>query len=259
LLTGVAAEEAHRVGLELVDALADVSTPDPSLTGLTGFSLLHYYADHVAPGRGYAERAEAQLERGIELLAAAGLGPGLFGGFCGTAWVIEHLSPTDAEIADADDDLGTIDDSLCGMLAAGPWRRPYDLISGLVGFAVYALERAHRPRARACLGLIVDQFAALARHEPTGIAWPTPPGTLSPKDPTGYNLGVAHGVPGVIAVLARMGALPDLAGRARPLLEGAVSWLLAQRLPEGHGSAFGYGTGRAVPARKRGATKTTVE
>ncbi|HEV7518070.1 MAG TPA: lanthionine synthetase LanC family protein, partial [Thermoanaerobaculia bacterium] len=60
-----------------------------------------------------------------------------------------------------------------------------------------------------------------------------------------YNLGVAHGVPGVIGFLAL--ALDAAAGlpaataeEARRLLEGAVDWVLAQRLPTGAASLFPY-------------------
>ena len=51
-----------------------------------------------------------------------------------------------------------------------------------------------------------------------------------------WNLGAAHGAPGVIALLARAHAagVPT----ARPLLDRAVAWLLAQRLPADAGSAF---------------------
>jgi lantibiotic modifying enzyme len=53
-----------------------------------------------------------------------------------------------------------------------------------------------------------------------------------------YDLGVAHGVPGVVGLLARACAAGVGADRARPLLDSAVSWLLAQRQPAGTGARF---------------------
>lgn len=50
------------------------------------------------------------------------------------------------------------------------------------------------------------------------------------------NLGVAHGVPGAIAMLA--GARAAGIAESRPLLDDAVAWLLAQKLPAGAGSRF---------------------
>src|SRR5262249_26014505 len=52
--------------------------------------------------------------------------------------------------------------------------------------------------------------------------------------PTGYyNLGLAHGVPGVIALLGLACADGMDLRKVRPLLEGAVSWVLAQQHPHG--------------------------
>ena len=53
--------------------------------------------------------------------------------------------------------------------------------------------------------------------------------------PSGYyNLGLAHGVPGVIALLGQACAAGVAVDKARPLLDGAVHWLLAhQEGPDG--------------------------
>jgi lantibiotic biosynthesis protein len=76
-----------------------------------------------------------------------------------------------------------------------------------------------------------------------GITWFTPPERLLSRNrkqsPFGYyNLGVAHGVPGVIALLAgacRAGIRPEV---AHPLLTGAVRWVMSQRLSESRGGRY---------------------
>jgi hypothetical protein len=113
----------------------------------------------------------------------------------------------------------------------------YDLVSGLVGLGVYALERLPRPRARRALELIVDRLAELSETRPDGTTWHTPPHLLPAHElemyPQGcHNLGLAHGMPGVIALLAGIrahGVAPETTAR---LLEGALAWLWAQRLAE---------------------------
>src|SRR5262249_36055361 len=114
----------------------------------------------------------------------------------------------------------------------------YDLINGLVGFCVYALERLSRPAALACLERIVERLAETAEQRPDGVTWWTNPAWLPPETraqfPHGYhNLGLAHGVPGVIALLGRVCAAGVAVAQARPLLDGAVRWLLAQQRPGG--------------------------
>ena len=68
-----------------------------------------------------------------------------------------------------------------------------------------------------------------------GSAWFTPPERLPEWQREihtrgYYNLGVAHGLPGVVPVLAGACVAGVAAERARPLLESSVSFLLARRL-----------------------------
>ncbi len=251
LCKGAAADEPKRVALELVRAINQATAAEPSITGEGGFAVLYQYADRVFPGEGFGDRYEERVAGMIEMFSASSaVPPALFGGFTGTAWVLEHTQPTEPDATDDDDGLSEIDEALAEALASGPWRGDYDLISGLVGFAVYALERGPRLRARECLRSIVDQLAALAHEQSGGVAWWTEPVDVSGyQRPGHYNLGVAHGVPGVVAVLAQMCKIPELAGRARPLLERAVGWLLAQRLSPGRGADFSFGTDGRTPAR----------
>src|SRR5260370_32833642 len=53
-----------------------------------------------------------------------------------------------------------------------------------------------------------------------------------------YNLGLARGVLGPIVLLARAHAAEVARSQVEPLLERAVSWLLAHKLPPGSPSVF---------------------
>jgi lantibiotic modifying enzyme len=200
----------------------------PSVGGKAGVALFYGYL-------GDAERADELMDRTIDGLAAIPMRPAWHGGFTGIAWSAEHLGRLLGE--ESDDDMNEeIDESLLTALA-GPWTGDYDLITGLAGFGVYALDRTPRPSAVRCVEAIVDRLDETAESRDGGITWFTPPELLfrHQRDQLprgGYNAGVAHGVPGVIAFLAnvcRLGIRPE---RARPLLEGAVSWVLS------HGPSF---------------------
>jgi hypothetical protein len=85
---------------------------------------------------------------------------------------------------------------------------------------------------------VIDRLTETAEHRAEGLTWWTNPAWLPAetcaKYPRGYdNLGLAHGVPGVIALLGQACAAGVAVARARPLLEGAVRWLLAQQEPGG--------------------------
>jgi lantibiotic modifying enzyme len=164
--------------------------------------------------------------------AIAGIGdrhaPGLYGGAARIAFAIGHLSAGD----DADTACAAIEGSLLRFLEEPS--DMYDLISGLVGIAVPVLQRIAEgrpsPSSEPVARRILEQLKGLARPMPAGIAWHTPPTLLPPWQrelaPDGYiNLGLAHGIPGIIAILARYIAAGIEVDRARSLLEGAVAYL----------------------------------
>jgi hypothetical protein len=160
--------------------------------------------------------------------------PGLYGGVARVAFAVGHLSAGD----DADTACEIIERSLMSYMEQPT--EQYDLVSGLVGIAVPVLQRiadgrpsmTSEPLARAILG----QLERLARPMPTGLAWHTPPTLLPPWQrelaPDGYiNLGLAHGIPGIVAILARYIAAGVDVGRARALLDGAVGYLRSVASP----------------------------
>jgi len=241
-------------GLKSRIASASLGVSPGLAGGESGLALFFSYLDQARPGEGYDELAMELLERTISATAENPLMPSLYSGFSGVAWTLEHLAGRLYE-DDGDEDAGEeVTAALVEHLGLTPWQGHYDLISGLVGFGVFALERMPRPGGEECLRRVVARLTELAERGPQGITWRTGPEIMSDKDteiyPAGnYNLGVAHGVPGVIALLG----LAQRAGvECRPLLDGAVDWLLAQKLPPDIGSFFGYSVAAgAEPASSR--------
>lgn len=245
LLTGAAAEEAQasvRTIAEAIEERADPGDDASVASGAAGFALLNAYLAVATDDTEAEERAIAWLERALEGLGG-GRDASLYGGAAGVAWVAEHVSQLlGSDDADPDD---AMEGALLGLSRRSPWRSDFDLISGLAGYGVFALERLPRPRARECLEQVVERLEELAERTPEGITWHTPPELLPDQQRTEapggyYNLGVAHGVPGVVAVLAGAAASGVTAERARALAAGAVDWLLAQRRPPGAPSALAY-------------------
>jgi len=218
----------------------------PSLAGgAAGEAVLHAYLALHNGDEHQAERAAALLETAAQVLATTVMPPGLYSGFSGVAWVVEHLQARLFEPdPEGDDPNREIDDALLAYLSTLTEPDEYDLISGVTGLGVYARERLSYPSGAVLLERVVDRLVTQAETGPEGTTWFTPPNRLPEWQreihPKGlYNLGVAHGIPAVVALLAiacRGGVAAD---RARPLLDGAVRWLLAHQLPVGKGSCFG--------------------
>lgn len=236
--------------------------------GPAGEALFFHYLDRARPGQGHDERALTHLETAIAATAETMTAPGLYGGFSGVAWVLEHLTGRLLEApAPGEEDPGEeVAKALAAYLGHTPWLDDYDLISGLVGFGVWAVERAPRSLGEEAAESIVRRLGELAERGEGGeggVTWRTSPERMMASEaatyPQGnYNLGVAHGVPGVIGILGEMVAagLPAGGGTgqgtARELLAGAVEWLLRQRLPAGAPSCFSYSVApgvEPVPAR----------
>jgi hypothetical protein len=227
---------------QMVSVLAGIEPPDASLAGgSAGFAILYAYLDEAFPATGHAQTARRHLESAVQALKTVRMGPSLYSGFLGVAWAMAHLQ---GRVVDPlPDRNGAVDRALIGRLRRTPWRGDYDLINGLVGFGVYGLERLPRSSAQEILELVVERLAATAERTEQGATWVTRAEQMPPEfrhlyPPRFYNLGLAHGVPGVLALLGAVCAAGVATDTARPLLDEAAAWLLAQRLDKGAEARF---------------------
>lgn len=215
-------EAIHRIA----EALREASSPNPNLEeGNAGRVLLDWFFAQTQPPLTTPSALEAQVEAIIEATAEQDLDASLLRGFTGVAWTLHYLS------AEAEEDpCEDIDAALLDRLEQPHWTGDFDLASGLVGYGVYFLERLPRPEAARGLQLILTHLEGHAEPKEGGIAWPSP--LLSASDEVigrCYNLGVPHGAPGVIALLAKLYKAGVESERAKALLEPSVAWLLSQK------------------------------
>lgn len=248
ILSTAAAEQA----LQAVDVIAESITSiagspgerDPSLgRGQAGLALLYAWLARTRRMPKADVLARECLDHAIDAVSTQATNASLYGGFTGVAWAaesVDHLLEPDA-----DDRNEAVDDALLRLLTRDDrWSAPYDLIVGLTGLGVYALERYPRPVAVECLRRVVERLHECARDDEHGLYWWTPPAEIvdpgsREQYPSGRaDLGVAHGVAGAIALLGCICGAGVERAVARPLLEGAVSWLLAHALPTAAGPTF---------------------
>jgi hypothetical protein len=156
LLTG---DDAARAWAAIDDVAAQLAAlpreafvGEPTLAGgAAGTALFFAYLAGAQEDRGHEEHAGRFLEWAQEEVAEGRIpfGAGLYQGFTGVAWVVEHVT------GDAQD---AIDEHMATYLRRSPWAEDYDLISGLAGFAIWALEALPRPGAAVCVGLVCDRL-----------------------------------------------------------------------------------------------------
>lgn len=186
--------------------------------------------------------ARAHIDEAVDVLATEPLTCSLYSGFAGIAWAADMV---DRLLGTGDGDRNAdIDEAVTRLLGRYPEQAPYDLIDGLTGLGAYALARWPVPGAVECLGGVVEQLAKRARHDRDGVFWWTPPSMRGPRldrfRPGGVDLGVAHGIAGVIAFLARVHRLGIATQTTGPLLDGAVHWLLAHLVRTASGPTVPY-------------------
>src|SRR5262249_285296 len=103
-----------------------------------------FYA-HLAPPRPDARPQQTPIPfpHHATHAAAPPMRAGLHGGFAGVAWAMAHLMDWLLETK-GDDPARSIDAALLERLRQPAWNDDYDLIGGLVGLGVYAVERVTR-------------------------------------------------------------------------------------------------------------------
>lgn len=205
--------------------------------GDAGLALAHAVLEGLEPDVGHAEHAAERMERAAALLTDASLGGGLalWTGPLGVAWTLSNVFGADPE----DDPCNRIDEGVLEAVGA-PWQEPWDLFSGLAGVGVYCLERLPRAPARAALEQIVRRLEELAQPSPDGVTLRTRPEWLPPERraaaPAGVqDLGQAHGLAGVVSLLARVCEAGLATTQARPLLAGMADLLARRAGPDENG------------------------
>lgn len=255
LLTGKAAAQALAAARDIAAVTArgvrhDPGRPVPAeiavwenalAGGRAGQCLLHAYLALHGEGDPHADTAIALLDQATDAAAVWPMTASLYLGLPGIAWTAAHLAGR--LFVEEEDGHRELDRVLLRSLGRASWEGSHNLIIGLVGLGVYALERLPRPAAVRCLEAVIAQLAGRAEHSREGATFLTPAGGLLPRYaavyPQGaYVLGMAEGVAGVVALLGAACGAGVGAGVARPLLAETVSWLLAREHPPDSADRF---------------------
>lgn len=219
LLAGALADEARVIVNDIVAEL--VVRPPSDLPGLFGDA-----ATVLLLGERGSPVFGARLERTLVGASSAPQTMALFGGISGMAWLL-HES---AEGHTSDAVLEHWDAAIWRHLDVPQWHGVDDLLTGLAGVGVMLAARNDVP-SRRMAERVLAHFEATAIESALGVTWRTESRTLPAHArsvfPDGMiDLGVAHGIAGVIGVLAQFVEADIEQERSRALLGRAVAWLL---------------------------------
>ena len=156
-------------------------------------------------------------------------------GLVGTGWLLEYMNQTQAE--DYDPELcEDIDDILLKTLSISPWQGEIEMVLGLGGLSIYGARRRLKLDQSLFYEKFIHHFENLASQlSDNQLTWEQPQYSVYRLDKDNiskpeYNLGLAHGVPGIIAALLPALNVTSLYGRTKKLLIESCDWLLQQQL-----------------------------
>jgi hypothetical protein len=257
----VAARVADPTRVAEVASLAASQTAHPASVhwrdhavgqGHAGLALLFGALDQCLPGRGWDRTAHRHLELAVRAAERRRRLPaGLFAGLSGIGLVAACLSGGGGRyrrlLAAADRALVPRATALAGR--SGGRGQELDLVSGLTGIGAYLLARRAEPGPAGALAAVLANLVNLTGEDAAGRPrWHTPAALLPAQERARFpggslNCGLAHGIPGPLALLAL--ALRD--GVEVPGLAEAVDrtagWLATHRADD----RFGPNWPNAVP------------
>jgi hypothetical protein len=204
------------------------TAPGPLLSGWWGGATLHLaYHHRIEP----SAEAKKTIDDLLDLALSAApriVYPALYGGLAGVGWGLDHVTRLIGDEIDLDD----LDDWLVTAIDRGAVR-DHELIGGLAGLGFYGIERAHCEGGRRLVTAVIQKLESQARVTLDGVSWYKDvefiPEWQRESTPNGsFNLGLSHGMPGAISLLAdalRKNVCADLAAH---LLDQSVPWLIKQ-------------------------------
>ncbi|AOT10071.1 lanthionine synthetase C family protein [Pseudoalteromonas luteoviolacea] len=226
------------------------------LSGLAGQLLFLFKAHHMDANTIdealFSEKLEVLQEQLVEQSFE------LSSGLAGQAWVLEFFNQADKEEYDAEL-LEDVDELFIQALDYHPWPGEIEMVLGLSGYAPYAARRSQFSDQSKLYSIIVSGLESTATYFDNGhIAWSQPKESIyrfdtDDREKPEYNLGLAHGVPGMIAALLPALNIPSLKARAAKLISGACDWLLEHQTGHDHAySCYGSCAGESDPKSRLG-------
>jgi hypothetical protein len=269
VLEGVAADRAAVAVDAIARSLSESHAPSvaserqyPSSLafGDAGLALFFGYLAQTQEGAGARRTALDLLDAALSALAEDRMPRDLSCGIAGIGWVYQHLSHRLWDPQRGDDPCSDLDDALrawCDRPGI-----PAELLTGLAGLSLYAVERLPAQTAAQLAERIVARLEETADRMLTGRSWRVSEslarGFQKAARQQGlvlehvYQLAPAHGAVGPAAALAALHANGFATESLRRLIETVVVWILSQRLGAESPTAFPPVVGLPFPARTTG-------
>jgi lantibiotic modifying enzyme len=213
--------------------------PHPGLlNGYSGAALFYAYYYQLTGKKKHLQKVHTVMLKSLQALSEEELILSHCSGVAGIAWCIQHLMQAGfAEADDMHDIFEEADDILGNFMEADLRNNNYDFLHQGLGITLYFLERLPHVTAEKYLTEVVAQLERTATVNGRGISWKDHFSRTSQElgNRDCFNLGLAHGVPAIIAILSMIYEKGIATDKVLPLLDSSMSWLLAVQNPPEEG------------------------
>ncbi len=252
-------ERAQRLALSIAGTLRRPPAAAPTrkwlrssvAEGDAGMALMCGYVGACSGDPAWWARAHQALQSAVTFAAHEGPVPsGLFDGLAGLGFVASSLAREGRSYQRL---LASIDDALHRYLGrlpsdddAGHPRSDFDAEGGLSGVGTYLLQRIDQPGGRAAATRVAQLLIGDALDPATPPPWAkvgdAVHGFFRTRFPHGFvDCGLAHGVAGPLAFLARARALGVQAEGLDAATRHLITWLDAHRRDDAYGPRWPVG------------------
>lgn len=224
-------DRIHHVALSLLEHL-----PHPNSInqiGMRGVSGILVFLGTLRPhiSSTVVDNAIDAYQLKLEQSLVGNLPVTLYSGISGAALAAYIIDEAKGQL-EANERYDEVQKVLVKVLSNNPASMNFDHISGIVGVGAYCHAVSTLPWAKDVLNMAIQCLSERALWDANGCYWQTavewlPYERIAEKRPV-INLGLAHGVPGVIALLASAERDGFLESEDRILLTAASGWLVSQ-------------------------------
>jgi lantibiotic biosynthesis protein len=209
------------------------------LGGKAGATIFYTYLYKAFNESKYFDIASQYVDELNEALATQEMPYLMSSGVAGVAYVFQHLR--NIGFLDTEDDLNLkeVDEFIAEATMNDYMQGNWDPLHGLTGLGVYFLERHKEDDQSEQLARIVDYLDQMRRPAEEHKLWVSAAYTIDDyNSPECYNFGMAHGMPGVISLLAQIHLLGIQQEKIAEIINDVLGYLLKGRLPDELPSAF---------------------
>lgn len=215
------------------------------LDGECGYILFSWYLAKYFPQIVTPSYIEEKLNIMQDKLQSKKLEPGICRGLSGIGWLFELILQEQEDCYNPEFNR-VVDLHLENLTNDYKWRGEIEYVMGLSGLSVYAGRRLLKNEGHRLLSNIVNyyyhSFISIKKDQ---ISWSTPVGSVyrfnNLTNGNEYNLGIAHGVPGIILSLIPALNMSALKDKSTEMIYKACNWLIDQQECQGGKSSNFYG------------------